>query len=652
MPLPSFTGLRARLFSLIALFGVGLLVLGCSALWSQWNTARASRIGRLEVMTESVAKLIDTNRALVTSGGLSEQAAKERSFAQVVAMTYGKGDYFTIVDVGSGKVVAHPSPSQVGTDGMAVADATGFKFVADVAPRAMHDGVGTVAYLFPRLGEQQPSPKLAVYRYYAPWNWLIGTGTYVDDLKVEFWQNAILLGSIAMTVLVILLAASIVVVRSIARPASAIAAAMRALAGGDTSTPVPDGGTVTETRAMASAVEVFRNAAIEKTRAEALVEDARNEADTASAQHAAELAASMEQQVTVVEALGAGLDRLSNGDLTVHLDAEFAPQYERLRADFNRTVDQLAKTVTSIMSGTSAIQAGSGEITAAADDLSRRTEQQAANLEETAAALDEITATVRKTADAAKQAQQLVSKSQVGAQKSGQIVQDAVVAMTSIENSAKEISQIIGVIDEIAFQTNLLALNAGVEAARAGDAGRGFAVVASEVRALAQRSAQAAKEIKVLISTSSQQVGRGVELVGTTGRSLKQIIDEVGQINTVIGEIAASAQEQATGLHQVNTAVNQMDQMTQQNAAMVEQSTAASHSLEQETDALNRLTGFFKTRAPTASDGMPRNRHPVRKVEPTPGKGKKQTPPRGQGRAQLRTTSNAAVAIADGWQEF
>ena len=397
-------------------------------------------------------------------------------------------------------------------------------------------------------------------------------------MKDQFWRNALFLGLLALTILVALVGAATLIIRSVVRPIGSIANAMTVLAAGDIDIKLPDGGAVTETRTMAAAVQVFKDAAIERETMAAAADAARQTADATRRHHEAEVAASMEQQVAVVEGLAAGLDRMSSGDLTVRLETAFAPEYERLRKDFNRTVEQLEKTVGTIVGITDAIRNGSGEITAAADDLSRRTEQQAASLEETAAALDEITATVRKTAEAATNAKKLVGASQAGAEQSSKVVQDAVAAMQTIEGSAREITHIIGVIDEIAFQTNLLALNAGVEAARAGDSGRGFAVVASEVRALAQRSAEAAKEIKALISTSSQQVSRGVELVGETGRSLKQIIAEVGEISIVVNDIAASAQEQATGLHEVNTAVNQMDQVTQQNAAMVEQSTAASHA--------------------------------------------------------------------------
>jgi methyl-accepting chemotaxis protein len=231
--------------------------------------------------------------------------------------------------------------------------------------------------------------------------------------------------------------------------------------------------------------------------------------------------------------------------------------------------------------------------------------------------------------------------------KSGKVVQDAVVAMGAIEKSAQEISQIIGVIDEIAFQTNLLALNAGVEAARAGDAGKGFAVVASEVRALAQRSAEAAKEIKALIQASTTQVASGVNLVGETGKALTRIAQQVTEITGIVTEIAASAQEQATGLHQVNTAVNQMDQMTQQNAAMVEESTAASHSLAQEAEKLTSLVGQFKTGQEAASAAPARRSAPAAK--PRAAAPRPAARPMSRGNTALAMQAEAAD---ESWEEF
>ena len=297
----------------------------------------------------------------------------------------------------------------------------------------------------------------------------------------------------------------------------------------------------------------------------------------------------------MIESLGKGLSALADGDLLYRIDAPFPARSEVLKTDFNRSISRLEETVTGVLGSVRGIDSGAGEISQASDDLSRRTEQQAASLEETAAALDEITVTVRKTAEGATQAATVTSGARQSAEASGAVVMNAVQAMQKIEDGSRQISQIVGVIDEIAFQTNLLALNAGVEAARAGESGRGFAVVASEVRALAQRSAEAAKEIKTLISASSLQVGQGVSLVGETGKALQSIVAKVAEIDTVISAISASAQEQATGLAEVNSAVNQMEQVVQQNAAMVEESTAAAHSMKSETGELAQLMAGFRT---------------------------------------------------------
>lgn len=359
----------------------------------------------------------------------------------------------------------------------------------------------------------------------------------------------------------------------------------------------------------------------------------------------AERAARAEEQARVVKGLAEGLGHLASGNLTARIEQPFPGEYEKLRSDFNAAMTKLQEAMKTIVVNAGGIRTGAGEISQASDDLSRRTEQQAASLEETAAALDEITATVRKTAEGSKQANTVVGTARSDAEASGQVVQETVAAMAEIEKSSKQISQIIGVIDEIAFQTNLLALNAGVEAARAGEAGRGFAVVASEVRALAQRSSEAAKEIKGLISASSQHVETGVELVGEAGKALQGIVTKVNEISGLVSEIAASAQEQSTALAEVNTAINQMDQVTQQNAAMVEQSTAASHSLTQEAEELMSLISRFDT-------GVP-----VTQVKSPPGvKGGKahgQPVAQQQSRvARFAASAGSAALKEDDWQEF
>lgn len=303
------------------------------------------------------------------------------------------------------------------------------------------------------------------------------------------------------------------------------------------------------------------------------------------------------EQQRVLDTLRKGLVELANGDLSRPIHEQFGAQYDSLRMDFNETLRKLSETITNVIQAAGSIQHGANEISQASDDLSNRTENQAATLEETAAALDELTASVKSAADGAKSVETIVIEAQSEAEESGKIVGDAIAAMTEIEKSSEHISQIIGVIDDIAFQTNLLALNAGVEAARAGEAGKGFAVVASEVRALAQRSSEAAKEIKALISGSAKQVERGVDLVGGAGTALGNIVERVNHISELIRSIATGSSEQAIGLGEINIGVNQLDQVTQQNAAMVEEATAASHVLKSDATRLQDLVGQFETPA-------------------------------------------------------
>lgn len=298
--------------------------------------------------------------------------------------------------------------------------------------------------------------------------------------------------------------------------------------------------------------------------------------------------------ITAVEATAAALERLAAGNLTARIDADLATEFHKLKYDFNAAVARLRDALSAVATSAQSIKSGTDEISHASEDLSRRTEKQAARLEETAAALEQLTASVKQTATGAADASKVVANMKSDAQESGEVVKQAIEAMGEIEGSSRQISKIIGVIDEIAFQTNLLALNAGVEAARAGEAGRGFAVVAQEVRALAQRSADAAKEIKALIAASSAEVGVGVDLVRQTGASLQRIIDRVGGVDALVAEIAASAREQASSLGEVNGAVAQMDQMTQQNAAMVEEAAAATRGLKDETEELARLVAKFE----------------------------------------------------------
>ncbi len=298
----------------------------------------------------------------------------------------------------------------------------------------------------------------------------------------------------------------------------------------------------------------------------------------------------------VIERLGRGLRNLADGNLAEGIDDVFSEAYEPLRHDFNETIEKLSQMITQLIEASESIRARASEISRASEDLAARTETQAATLEETAAALEEMTASVNTAAGSAKEVEAVVLRARNDVEASGRVVQGAVKAMNEIESSSSQISQIIGVIDDIAFQTNLLALNAGVEAARAGDAGRGFAVVASEVRALAQRSSLAAKEIKALISASSQHVHSGVQQVDGAGKALSEVVTQVAQISKLVSNMATGSYEQAQGLNEINIGVAQLDQVTQHNAAMVEESGAATQALTQEAVGMSKLVGQFTLR--------------------------------------------------------
>ncbi|GIK47744.1 MAG: hypothetical protein BroJett013_04410 [Alphaproteobacteria bacterium] len=528
------------------------------------------------------------------------------------------------------------------TDGWSQIRASSNYRSAEDMRRSMFEAAGEAPPVAPQAWFDAATARIDALR-----NYQVVIAEDAQDIAVSVRSQA--QWGLALSTLLALLATAGAIVaarlvgRSITNPLSQLTNTMTALAAGDKTVDVAAAERKDEIGEMGRAVLVFKNAAIALDKA--AEEKARLEAEAAAERerNEAERAAKAAEQERVVVGLADGLKRLSSGDLTKRLDTAFAPEYEQLRTDFNEAVDRLQEALGVVISNASGIRTGAGEISQAADDLSKRTEQQAASLEETAAALDQITATVRKTAEGATQVNRAVGGARSDAEASGRIVRDAVAAMNQIDKSSEQIAQIIGVIDEIAFQTNLLALNAGVEAARAGDAGRGFAVVASEVRALAQRSAEAAKEIKQLITDSLQQVESGVQLVGEAGSALDKIVTKVSEIDTLVSDIACSTQEQATGLDQVNVAVNQIDQVTQQNAAMVEESTAASHSLAREADEMMRLMSRFN---------VGENKHAeTAKSAPAPKPAAPAVLAQRQ-RVAAFAAESAPVAVGQDWREF
>ncbi len=469
-------------------------------------------------------------------------------------------------------------------------------------------------------------------------------------------------------------------VNHLSRPIRNVTAAMKRVAEGDFSAEVPYNGRPDEIGEMAATVEVFKQNGLAVQRLNAQEAAMRAKSDDLQSGMSVVVAsaaagdfskriekdyqdANLNQFAANINDLLSSVDSgvsetrrviasLASGDLTQSMRGEFRGAFAELKTNVNTTFDRLRQTMMEVRGKTDTINGSTYELTSATNDLAKRTEQQAAALEETSAALDQITVVVRGSSERAQEASRMVSEAKESAAQSAIVVSDAVEAMGRIEQASREISQIINVIDEIAFQTNLLALNAGVEAARAGEAGKGFAVVAQEVRELAQRSANAAKDIKALITKSGQEVAGGVSLVQRTGESLAEIETRVLQINGHIHSIASAAKEQSTGLAEVATAMNQMDQVTQQNAAMVEETSAATHKLSAEADNLAALVARFRTgeghaQASPATVARATQHKPVS----SPARQMVGTVARafGGGRA---ATARAPVQESESWEEF
>ncbi|UNC14215.1 methyl-accepting chemotaxis protein [Acidiphilium multivorum] len=632
-------------FAALGAFGIVMtLIAMVLGLLASYQIGMQGRKAEIRALVSDAVNITSSFVKMAESGSMPQPQAKALALKALGAARFDHGDYY-FVDSRKGIGLQHVDKALIGTDRYDAKDMFGHytdRVMID-SIRAGHPAFGH--YYMPKAGSTKPEPKISFMGQVPGWGWYIGTGAYINDINAEFWRNVSRFAAIFVPIFALFLIVMYLIQRKISSILRAMTAAMTQLARGDFEALVPFTDRKDEIGGMARAVEIFKSAGIEKARLEAEAAALARQRETERARADAEREAAAKQLALVLDAVAGGLEQLAAGRLTFRLNEAFSSEYERLRNDFNVAMDRLQEAMRVVAANTSAIRSGTNEISSAADDLSRRTEQQAATLEETAAALEEITATVRKTAEAAVHARGVVDTAQHDAQRGGAVVSQAVQAMGEIEASSKQIGNIIGVIDEIAFQTNLLALNAGVEAARAGEAGRGFAVVASEVRALAQRSADAAKEIKTLISASNQQVVAGVDLVGQTGRALERIVAQIGEINGVVGEIAASAQEQSTGLVQVNTAVGQMDQTTQQNAAMVEESTAASHNLAQEAEQLASLIARFDLGGVVDTAPRPVKPRPAAPARPAP-----RHAPRPAVLAALPAAPGRADA--DDWEDF
>jgi len=590
-----------RSFALIAALAVVVSAGGVAVtLHAARNEMIALKRVEMKNAVDAAATTVNSYLARAEKGELSEADAKKMAIDAIGSARFDNGNYYFLIDF-DGISVLHANKQIQSTDMKPLKDATGKFFVQEMVRIAKGAGAGFIDYGWVKAGDKQPSLKISYVVAVPKWQWVVGSGLHVQDVDAAFMSMLVEVAKVLVPLGLVMFGLVFFLARRASGMLTSLAQSMNGLASGDLKTEIRHQDRPDEVGSMARALVVFRDAALakaemehEKLRMEQEAESHRDAADGQRRRSEAERAEQARIQEGVVLALGSGLERLAEGDLSYRITDSFGSDYVRLSDNFNTAIAKLQETMRQIATNTESMKAGSVEISQAADDLAGRTEQQAASVEETATALDELTATVRQTAESARLASQATTQVKAEAEQSTSIVRDAVVAMGGIEKSADEISQIVGVIDEIAFQTNLLALNASVEAARAGDAGKGFAVVASEVRALAQRSAEAAKEIKALITASNVEVDKGVSLVGQTGQALQRMAEEISRATALVAEIASAAQEQASGLQEVNAAVGDMDQSTQQNAAMAEQSTAAAHSLSQEADRLAGLIGRFQ----------------------------------------------------------
>jgi len=483
----------------------------------------------------SIIKDYDTQ---AQAGTLTKEQAQTLAMERLKHLRYGTDGYVSVSD-SKQILLMHPiKPELIGKDMSDGKDAAGNYLFRDITKAAMPPEGGFVHYLWPKIGSDVPVAKTSYAMRYAPWDWILTTGAYMDDINTAFLHSLYQTGALLLVVVAVLALFAIYINRSILQSI-----------GGDPG-------------------------------------------------HAAEVA-----------------NRISDGDLTLHIDTRPGDTSSLLYA-FRRMRDSLTSTISNIKSAADTIASASSEIASGNLDLSGRTEQQAGSIEETASAMEELTATVKQNADNARQANQLaVSASQV-AIAGGNVVNEVVSTMGSINESSRKIVDIISVIDSIAFQTNILALNAAVEAARAGEQGRGFAVVASEVRNLAQRSSAAAKEIKVLIDDSVSKVDVGSKLVQQAGATMEEVVASVKRVTDIVGEISSASQEQSAGISEVGRAITQMDEGTQQNAALVEQAAAAAQSLQDQAATLAALVGRFQLDANQARPVAPPVNRPAAPLRP------------------------------------
>ncbi|WP_127073201.1 methyl-accepting chemotaxis protein [Pelagibacterium lentulum] len=642
--------ISTRLYMMGAL---ALVMMTLGTLFSVINTQNRlveERKNMLIALVDSASSIAQEYERRELEGEMTRAQAQDAAITAIGAIRYAGTEYFWINDM-EPVMVMHPlRPERVGQNVGDMADANGKPTYANFVRTVRESGAGFVDYDQLKPGFEDPQPKIS-YVKGTSWGWVVGTGVYVDDLDAMFWNNAMMLGFALLGGFAVMGGSAFIITRSITRPVNALTGVMGELAQGHHQIDIPATKAKDEVGDMARAVMVFKQAAIDKLDIEAQAEQARKQRETerfATEQERAAAQAEKEREAEAdafaVEAVANGLAALASGELTYRIKADLPEKAQRLKTDFNATADKLADVVTQLRQTSRALKVATGEILAGTNDLSERTTKQAAAIEETSAAMDQLTTTVNENAQKAENAFAGSETAAKLANEGGTVMADATTAMERITTSSSKISNIIGMIDDIAFQTNLLALNASVEAARAGEAGKGFAVVAVEVRRLAQSAAEASSEVKALIEQSANEVDGGSKLVANAAQKLAAILQSVEENSALMKDISRANREQTSAINEVSTAIRQMDEMTQHNAALVEETNAAIEQTEAQASELDRIVDVFKVSGASEAE-------PVR--QPAPANSSKPSAP-----AKTRTAASAylsqgnAALKAEEWDEF